>query len=421
MDIREPMKVISFLGISKYLVTKYKWNGKVQETCFFPEAVAHFIKPEKILICLTPTAREGERAVNWQELKKRFENDSVPYDVLPIPEGHSEPELWEIFNTLTNAVQEKEEVIFDITHSFRSLPFLSFLAIAYLKAAKKVNVKGVLYGAYDAHDENNYSPVFDLTPFVSLLDWLTATEQFIQTGNARSLSGLLNPQKKKEDALYQAATTLDTISQAARLCQPFTLMKEVGGLEKKLTQAQQQLQISAPPFGVLRNQITSAFGQFENDGQDVAEMLRTEFRLVNWYYQKGQIIQAVTLAREWLIDAVTYRLGEPLDYLLDKRNPFEKAISGVALLGKPHPDDRDRIFNENDLNRFGLELLKWKELDTLQKVWTDLKNVRNPLDHAEHQRKKEKEKTLQALNKLQKKIDTTMKNLQTLAEEWSLV
>ncbi len=415
------MKVISFLGVNNYSKTRYVWNDQEKETEFFPEAVAHFVQPEKILICLTPTAREGERSNNWRELKQRFEQNNVPFEPLPIPEGHSEPELWDIFDTLTNAVDEGEEVIFDITNSFRSLPFLSFLAIAYLKAAKKVRVKHVLYGAWDARDKENRSPVFDLTPFVSLLDWLTATEQFIQTGNARGLSTLLNPKNVSRGVLLEAAHTLDTISQAARLCQPFTLMQEVGKLDNALAQAQQELQITARPFGILKNQVVNAFGQFENDGKDAESMLRTEFQMVQWYYDKGQIIQAVTLAREWLIDAVTYRLEQPLDYLIDNRISFEKAISGISLLGKPDPENHERIFTENDLNRWGLELLNWPEREQLSQVWVDLKNVRNPLDHAEHQRKKEKEKTLKSLEKLQRKIDEkVMPGLRELAQRWNL-
>jgi len=171
----------------------------------------------------------------------------------------------------------------------------------------------------------------------------------------------------------------------------------------------------------LKNQVVNAFGQFENDGKDAQSVLRTEFQMVEWYYDKGQIIQAVTLAREWLIDAVTYRLGQPLDYLIDNRIPFEKAISGISLFGKPDPENHERIFTENDLNRWGLELLNWPEREQLTQVWVDLKNVRNPLDHAEHQRKKEKEKTLKSLEKLQRKIDEkVMPGLRALAQRWNL-
>lgn len=410
------MKAISFLGIANYSETTYNWQGQKYTTHFFPVALAKFTSPQKLLVCVTPTVEKHE---NIKKLGDELNSLNITWETIPIPEGHNEQDLWKIFDALTEAVEEEEELIFDVTYSFRSLPILAFLAIAYLKSAKKVQVKQVLYGAYEARNTDNLSPVFDLTPFVTLLDWLTATEQFVQTGNARFLSELINPRSLHSEVLSEASNTLQTISQAARLCQPFTLMQEVKKLDPALTAAQRELQVNARPFGVLRDQIVQAFAQFHDDGKDVVHQLQTEYCLIEWYYQKGQFIQAVTLGREWLIDVITYRLDEPLDFLSDKRKPFEEAISGIALLGKDHPQDRDRKFTKNDLNRFGITLLQWEEHDMLKQLWTDLKNIRNALDHAEHQRKKEKEKTLDALQKLQAKMDQeVMPTLRNLAKKW---
>lgn len=405
-------KVITFLGRNPKDAL-YEWQGKTYPGKVFAQALCEFVEFDKMLVLVTPDARRETFPVLAELQDKRI----CPVDIV---DGIDTESMWKIFQAVIDNVEEEETVVFDITHGFRSLPFLAFLFIAYLKSAKNVTISAVYYGAFEMQKDGK-TPVLDLSEFVTMLDWLTATEQFVQTGNARALSALLNPSKQSAGALFEAASNLDTISQAARLCQPFTLMKEVGNLEPALKDAQHELQISAPPFKVLRSQIVNAFAQFRDEGQDVAQMLRTEFHLVEWYYQKGQIIQAVTLAREWLIDAVTYRLGQPLDFLMLNRNPFEKAISGAALLGKPHPEIPDTTFTENDLNRFGLELLKWPEIEALKQVWTDLKNVRNPLDHAEHQRKKEKEKTLQALNKSQDKIKKVMRGLSALAEQWNLM
>ncbi|PWH13631.1 MAG: TIGR02221 family CRISPR-associated protein [Anaerolineae bacterium] len=419
----ENLKVISFLGVSKYSPTRYIWKGQEIETKFFPEAVAHFIKPSKMMICLTPTAREHE---NWQELRQRLEGAHVLYEPLPIPEGHTESDLWTIFKALTDAVDENENLVFDITHSFRSLPFLSFLAIAYLKAAKNVKVQNVLYGAWEARNScENCSPVFDLTPFVSLLDWLAATEQFVQTGNARSLSILMNPHKEKNGALSKAASTLEIISQAARLCQPFTLMQEVSQLEATLNDAQSIIEVDIPPFNVLKQKIVDTFRQFECETSEInEETLKKEYQLIEWYYQKGQFMQAVSLAREWLIDATTFRLGESIKLAMNDRKPFEEAISGVALVDKSHPQDSQRKFTVNDLNRHGLTIWEWNEAERelLRQLWTDLKNVRNTLDHAEHLPKEKKEKTLTALRKLQSKMDEKVMNgLRQVATKWNLV
>ncbi len=405
-------KVITFLGTNPRNAV-YEWEGKSYPAKVMAQAIRDFAQFDEMLVFVTPAAKEE----TFPLLAQLGDDRIKPVDIV---DGKDTESMWKIFQKVVDNVQEREIVLFDITHGFRSLPFLAFLFIAYLKSAKNVTIEAVYYGAFEMQKDGK-TPVLDLTEFLSLLDWLTATEQFVQTGNARGLSALLNPQNLTTGPLPNAAMTLDTISQAARLCQPFTLMQEVGKLETAIEQAQQELQVTAPPFGVLRKQIVDAFGQFANDSDDVAEMLRTEFCLVEWYYKKGQVVQAMTLAREWLIDAVTYRLGQRLDYLIDNRDPFEKAISGITLVGKPHPQDRERTFTENDLNRWGLELLKWPERDQLAQLWIDLKNVRNPLDHAEHQRKKEKEKTLDALRKLQDKVDTkVMPGLRALARRWNL-
>lgn len=405
-------KVITFLGINPREAV-YEWKNRKYPARVTAQAIREFAQFDQMLVFVTEDAKKQ----TFPLLADLGDDRIRPVEIV---DGKDTESMWKIFQTVVDNVQEGETVVFDITHGFRSLPFLAFLFIAYLKSAKNVTIEAVYYGAWEMQ-QDGITPILDLTEFISMFDWLTATEQFVQTGNARGLSELLNPKNDVKGLLFDAAATLDTISQAARLCQPFTLMQEVGRLGTALDQAQQELQIAAPPFGVLKNQIVAAFGQFQNDGSDVAEMLKTEFRLVEWYYQKGQIIQAVTLAREWLIDAVTYRLGQPLDYLIDNRIPFEKAISGISLIGKPNPEDRERTFTENDLNRWGLELLNWQERDHLAQLWIDLKNVRNPLDHAEHQRKKEKEKTLDALKKLQNKIDEkVMPSLRDLAKTWNL-
>ncbi|RMH45757.1 MAG: TIGR02221 family CRISPR-associated protein [Gammaproteobacteria bacterium] len=409
-------KIITFLGTTPRN-TEYEYGGKPYPGKVFAEALYKFVAFDEMYVFVTKEAKEKSYPV----LEKLQDRRIKPMD---IDLGKDVSEMWGWFDKILECVESGDTVIFDITHGLRSIPFLVFLFAAFLKSAKNVIIEAIYYGAYELGDSKTGkpAPVIDLSEFVSMLDWLTATEQFVQTGNARALSELLNPTNTQQGSLFEAASMLNTISQAARLCQPFTLMQEVGRLGKALEQAQQELQIAAPPFWVLKKQIVDTFGQFQNDGGDEAEMLRTEFRLIEWYYFKGQIIQAVTLAREWLIDAVTYRLGQSLDYLIDKRRPFEEAISGISLLGKPHPQDRERTFTEDDLNRWGLELLQWPERAQLAQLWVDLKKVRNSLDHAEHQRKKEKEKTLDALQKLQNKIDAKiMPELRTLAKDWGFV
>lgn len=405
------MKVISFLGLGRYETTTYVWQDQEYATRFFPTAVVRFLRPESVFICATPEVQDHQ---HLRDLRRELEIAGTPIEVLPLPRGHSEAELWTIFEALTAAVHEGETVVFDITHSFRSLPILAFLAVAYLKVAKEVRVERVLYGAYEARDQvTNRTPVFDLTPFLGLLDWLTATDQFVQTGDARRLATLLNPNGVGEAA--RAASALSRVSLAALLCQPRTLMREARTLDAFLRKAETELRQIARPFSVLRERISTTFGKFATDARHTEDALRAQFHLVQWYAANRQLIQAMTLAREWLIDAVTWRLGEPVVYQDEARRMMEWAVSGVAKVGK-RDKTLQRVFEVTDLNEWGLVIhSQWEERDELTRLWNVLRKVRNSLSHAEHQQDRMRLHRLKA-----KTNETIMPALLALAQRWKL-
>jgi len=44
----------------------------------------------------------------------------------------------EIFRTIFDEIDENDEIIFDVTHSFRYLPMLVFIVINYARVVKKM-------------------------------------------------------------------------------------------------------------------------------------------------------------------------------------------------------------------------------------------------------------------------------------------
>ncbi len=289
------MKVLTFLGPTQYAFTKYRYKDKVVPTRFFAEALPHFFPDtEKILAFVTPTVREHS---NLEELQSHLGDLLEP---VPIPESHDENALWDIFDALTNSVQEGERVVFDITNSFRSLPFLVFIAAAFLRSARKVKVEAVVYGAYEARDkETNVSPVFDLTPFISLFDWLTATNQFIYTGSARYLARQL---EGRGEALAPLAQNVRDIALGLDLLRPRHVAEAAQSLPENLAAVQQLL---PRPFGVVAQQIENAYGRFQIERPDEPrEHLRSQLRMINWYYEKERYVHALSMAREWLVSLV---------------------------------------------------------------------------------------------------------------------
>ncbi len=370
-------KAISFLGPTDYKTVTYVYRDREFTTCLFPEALFHFFPDlEQLYLFATPTVQSHS---NLQQLMDRVPPERLK--VVPIPEGHSEDELWKVFSALTETVEEGEEVIFDITHSFRSIPFLTFLAAAYLRAARRVRIHAVVYGAYEARprDDPGPRPVFDLTPFVYLLDWLAATNQFIHTGDAQYLARLLarEGEDRRSGALKNAGRDLEEFSRAIMLCRPLEVMEKAGRVSAVLKKAGEGLAPRARPFEVMAGRIEAEYGRraLPQPTENVRESLRQQLDLIRWYAEHGQIIQAVTLAREWVVTAVGWQLSDSFVLGTEERSRIEWGLSGLCRVAQSRtaPDE---------LNDVGRELQARPEAATLTDLWNTLTAVRNDLDHA---------------------------------------
>jgi CRISPR-associated Csx2 family protein len=130
------MKLITFLGIGDYEERRRTvGTTSPSQPHSFRRRLVHWLKPEATCVLLTEKARER----HWNDLSQRLQGHTQIVEV-DIPDGKSEAELWEIFEAISEAVQEGDEIAFDITHGFRSLPVIALLTIAYLKQVKGVKV-----------------------------------------------------------------------------------------------------------------------------------------------------------------------------------------------------------------------------------------------------------------------------------------
>ncbi|MEA3505330.1 MAG: TM1812 family CRISPR-associated protein, partial [Bacteroidota bacterium] len=165
---------ISVLGTGYYSKTKYYCENKDEnvETHFIQEAMLKFYsnefkKNDKAYLFLTRKARND----NWEspaqknnkfviegksdsyqgleETLKGFDFDVISKD---IPDGNNEEEIWEIFQKVFDVLELEDEVYFDITHAFRSIPMLIMVLINYAKFLKKINVKSITYGNWEGRD-----------------------------------------------------------------------------------------------------------------------------------------------------------------------------------------------------------------------------------------------------------------------------
>jgi CRISPR-associated DxTHG motif protein len=233
-----------------------------------------------------------------------------------IPDGKSEAELWRIFEKISDAVCEGDQIAFDITHSFRSLPVIALLTIAYLKQVKGVKVQYVLYGAYEArNDKDQVAPVFDLTPFANLLDWLAAAKMFTATGDSSELGRLI--QEVQNDAyrnrgaygenlpraLKNFGIALEEVSNDLLLARVPNLPKSVSNLIEEQKRASAEVSQWVPPLRLLLDKIAATYAPFQDDS------LPNQAKLIRWYLDHNHIVQAMTLAREWVVSYHLHKEG----------------------------------------------------------------------------------------------------------------
>jgi CRISPR-associated DxTHG motif protein len=396
-------QIITFLGLYPRETT-YSFEGQTYKGEVFAEALRQFCNYDYMLVCVTSEAKDKAFPVLAKLNDPRIK-------AVDIPNGETTEQMWETFKIITDQVHENDSVIFDITHGLRSLPFLVFLFAAYLKAAKNVTIDAIYYGALELGNFKTGlpAPVINLSEFVGMLDWITATDQFIQTGDAERLSKLLNPDGTASNITKKAATTLSDVSLATLLCQPLQLAKKAQSLESDLLKAQEQLQLTAPPFEMLRQRITDTFGNFIGDfQQDTKKALEAQFRLIMWYHSNNRLIEAMSLAREWLINAVTHRLGLPFTLKISIREKLiARAISGVEMVSR-------NDLTVEELNEYGRIINDtWAEKDKLIQLWNALQPVRNGLDHTGHQ------EGAMSVSKIVKTANEKIKPLlYDLAETW---
>ncbi len=382
-------KIIAFLG--KYpQQTRYEFRGQVYTGQVFPEALRQFVEFDEMLVFVTPEAREFA----WPALEALGDPRIRPID---IPTGSATAEMWELFAIIIQQIHHQDVVIFDITHGLRSTPFLVFLFAAYLKTALAVTIEAIYYGAFELQDKKTGkpAPVIELSEFVSMLDWITATNQFIYTGNARYLSAQLR--KEAPPALDPLADNVWEISMGLDLLRPYDVAKSTRDLPEYLRLAQDA---APPPFALLSKRLVDEYSQFAcEDMANVQECLSRQLRMINWFYKANRYVHALALAREWLVSLICHFFQGDIK---------DKAIRDDVeiLLGGGKRGARE--------SRFRHEWHRVPQGKAIRKLWNELANLRNDVLHTGFR------KNPRSIDEIVDQVKNCVAELNRIADVWQL-
>ncbi|KPQ38070.1 MAG: CRISPR-associated TM1812 family protein [Phormidium sp. OSCR] len=377
------MKLLTFLGTGNYAQTTYTWEDQEVTTKYVAAAINEFFDIDTVQAFLTTEARD----THWMMFSKAVKNAEEVF----IPSGRSEEELWQIFEAVVNAVEPGETIVLDVTHSFRSIPLFVFLAGTYLQKSRNVKIGGVYYGAYERDRER--SPIFDLTPTLKFIDWLTATDKFLDTGSAKNLGQLLTNiqrdfykqgRQKREPVsprqLIGFGNRIQAISESIELVRPLKLMEETALLDKiSYEDLQNDVGAFAQPFSLLLDKIQADYHQFALPNPREASPQKTlskQVDLLAWYIDKSLSAQAILLGRELTVSVLCTALK--FDYLgKTERQDVERGLNSLVAW-------RENTQQPRPLALEGLiTMMPNLDLDWLSKFWSQLREVRNDLAHTE--------------------------------------
>ncbi len=374
------MIALSFLGKGKYEPADYlnSESNRVHSTKYFVSYIQEFFKPEKIFVIMTDEA---------EQMHGSALAETVQYEKIKIPSGKNEKELWEIFERIAEKVPDDSELVIDVTHGFRSQPMIVLAAATFLKTVKNVKIKSVLYGAFEAKNEAGQTPVFDITPFLNIMDWSIAVGQFVKLGNAELLQTILEElhttahkqgQEIKPKQLKNYGAILRKITESFSLNRPAEILENASILADKTSHVKDDVKnlYYAKPLGMLLDKIESNFSPLSMKKNDLftPSGFNAQCYMIKYYLETHQFVQAVTLSREVIVSKLCAL--DNLDPLKrDTREAKEKYLNSLEQI------------NRITLNPDGKTV-------ELVRLWSRIRDIRNDIDHSGMNRNPTPAKTL---------------------------
>jgi len=390
---------ISFLGVTPYTECNYFYKEKgdiVKGVRFIQEATIQLLcddfgADDKIIVFVTEAAKRknwvdnghsiaGEM-IEQEGLQSRLErlHLKAKYEMIAIEKGTNEEEIWAIFQKIYDQIQPDDEVIFDITSGFRSLPMLGVVLIHYAKMLKNIKVRAVVYGALEVLfktgkriadiplAERNV-PILDLTSFTILQQWTNAARDFTSHGNAAKIAELTQ-QKKLGESLEKMTLSFSTVRG-----------KEIieGDIFRAVEDNIEQLQEShsIAPLSPLLEKVRQKITPFQSGS------IQNGLLAVEWCIEHQLIQQGITMLSEVITTFICEILnqedaGFTLNYLQRKDRTF--VVSCLAVNDRISEDDWKGVIKYDKPK--ARKIRASSIVENVKKHYQSLKKMRNDINH----------------------------------------
>ncbi len=396
------VKLLTFLGKNKLNPCEYMYKGqKLTKTEFVQEALVEALQKidgfENIefIIFLTEEARLNWEINGLKEKVSNLINPNKPHEIdIKIPENREENEfkkyLWDVFSQIIGQLDDGDEIIFDITNSFRYQPMLALLALHFAKVTRNIKIHGIYY----ASDQTNPPAIIDLTSFIDMQEWITNIYAFEKSGRAQPLMEWVQQkedemkQRNDQEQLEHMRSRKEFIKDlhALTLALETNRGRELGKLAKQalssLNKVKNQHDLfhsgSFKPLEILLNRIEDKILPLATGNQ-----ISSGLAAVRWCVDHGLIQQAYTMLDEITLIAICKVVGFQDEEILSYRNK-QKISEAVRKLSSQKKDKRKHPIIDKkrlgDMKEKVDNLLSDKQ--TFVDSFSNLKDDRNDLNHA---------------------------------------
>jgi len=438
-------KLLSFLGTGDYKECQYALStgeraapGRFVQTAVYELLCQDFTDEDEVVIFLTPTAREKNWLAKPQEegLESAFRRIAPKARVraVEISEEQGENSLWQLFDQVLNEIEEGTEIIFDITHSFRSFPVMAIVILNYTRLLKGAALRHIVYGAFELGrrldngepDAPKVAPIVELTPLVKLMDWTIGIDHFLRSGDASLLQELTDSQKREisrrirlsgktarhGDAQRELeaaekyrilAQQLDLFTKSLQTCRGPLLQDTADGLREKLQAAATMDTPALRPLSHLLGEVERRVASFTGNPAMAG------YEAAQWCLDHGLIQQGFTFLQEGLFTAVCRVLGKnEMD-----RSVREQISSAFAIVEQNIPESKWRG-SKSELKEIVAFLQPYRE----RIHWySTLQSYRNSINHAGYNQPTPPQRFEKTLRKLLESSRFFFEELARLAEQ----
>lgn len=350
-------KLITSLGTGDYTKCIYTGNNgftstptRYAQTALFEYLRNNNEHVDEVYLFLTKEAKQDNyfdhrdrKGVECEGLKtiwkQKFPNDVDRLKIIDIPSGQFEEDQWSIFETIFQVIEDGDELYFDITHSFRSIPFIMLLISNFAKVIKGASIQRLFYGNIEVLRslgvdikkialEERVAPIVDITSMVNLLDWSTSVESFLRTGNPGQIDQLANTAIKQDRTntslhmIKRLTLSLGKLHKMMETSRGESFLEELPIVRKHVHDVSMISAKSMPQIPKLMDQIKEKVSLFSEDQYE------NLWGSIKWCVDHGLFQQAITLAREHIITVV-------FDQLLNQN-----------IMSEPKTDDEGRDIRE---------------------------------------------------------------------------